>query len=546
MAVVTRIAPSPTGDPHVGTAYVGLFNYVFAKQHGGRFVFRLEDTDRQRYQAGAEARILQMFTWLGIEPDEGPVAGGPNGPYRQSERLDVYREHVARLLASGVAYRAFETAEELDAMRASQKRLNQPLGYDGRGRALSRDEQEHRAAAGEQHVVRLATPDDGATEFVDRLRGTISIANSEVRDPVILKSDGYPTYHLANVVDDHLMGVTHVMRAEEWITSTPIHVLLYAAFGWETPEFIHLPLLRNPDTSKVSKRKLDTSVDSYRQQGILPEALVNFLATMGWSMPDGREFFGVDDMVSAFDIDRVSLGGPVFDLKKLRFFNAKYLRELLTLEDVADRVAPLLEAAGYTVAPGGDADTSEGDAYDYLLDVVDVLRPRSETLVDIVDQAGYFFTPTVRYDEAARKQLATGQAYLQDIERELSRLEFFDHDGVDDMLHDYMQDQSVPKGKVLMPLRAALTGTTNAPSVVDLIVILGKRLALERIGHALTYIDAGLPDDDPQKARDEERARQEQQALSRGKSVVKSIGAEAAAKVGLAGATTAEKASGER
>jgi len=535
MEVVTRIAPSPTGDPHVGTAYVGLFNYVFAKHNGGRFVFRLEDTDRQRYQSGAEARILEMFTWLGIEPDEGPAHGGRNGPYRQSERLDVYSEHVDRLVAEGKAYRAFETAQELEVMRADQKRLNQPLGYDGRGRSLDPAEQSRRAAAGEEHVVRLATPDAGATTFQDRLRGDITIANSEVRDPVILKSDGYPTYHLANVVDDHLMGVTHVIRAEEWITSTPVHVLLYAAFGWDSPQFIHMPLLRNPDRSKVSKRKLDTSVDSYHQQGILPEALLNFLATMGWSMPDGREFFALDDMVKSFDIDRVSLGGPVFDLKKLRFFNAKYLREILPLEDVTGRVEPLLRASGYDL---------DGVDEDYLLDVVDVLRPRAETLVELVEQAEYFFVKQVRYDEAARKQLATGQKFLQDVERELSRLEFFDHDGVDDMLHEYMQEQAVPKGKVLMPLRAALTGTTNAPSVVDLIVILGKQVSLDRIGHALTFIDAGLPDDDPQKAREEEKARQARQQQNQGKSVVKSVGAEVAARVGLAGAVV-DKAGGD-
>jgi len=496
MEVVTRIAPSPTGDPHVGTAYIGLFNHVFAKQHGGRFIFRLEDTDRQRYQEGAETRILEMFDWLGIAPDEGPTVGGPNGPYRQSERTETYRRHVDMLLESGRAYRAFETSDELDAMRLEQKRLGRPIGYDGRGRGMSRDDQERRAAAGEPHVIRLITPDEGGTTFRDRLRGDVTIPNEEVRDPVLLKSDGYPTYHLANVVDDHLMGVTHVIRAEEWISSTPLHVLLYQAFGWDAPEFVHMPLLRNPDRSKVSKRKLDTSVESYRAQGILPEALLNFLATMGWSMPDGREIFTVKDMIASFDIDRVSLGGPIFDLKKLRYFNAKYLRDVLSLEEVARRVAPLLRAAGY-----------DWDDDDYLLDVVDVLRPRAETLVELVEQSGYFFVDDVRYDDSARKQLAAGQAYLQDVERELSMVEFFDFDGVEDMLRDYVQDQAVPMGKVLMPLRAALTGTTNAPGVTDLIVILGKRTALDRIGKALTFIDAGLPDDDPQRLLEEEKAR---------------------------------------
>jgi glutamyl-tRNA synthetase len=342
MPVVTRIAPSPTGDPHVGTAYVALFNYALARRHGGRFVLRIEDTDRARFQPEVEARIVGVLRWLGLDPDEGPEIGGDHGPYRQSERLEIYREHVERLISSGHAYRAFETAEELEALRAQQKQRGLDPGYDGRGRDLPHDEQRRRAAAGEPHVVRLRTPDGGTTSFHDLLRGEVTIPDAEIRDAVLLKSDGYPTYHLANVVDDHLMGVTHVVRAEEWVVSTPLHVLLYRAFGWTPPNFAHLPLLRNPDAtkSKISKRKMDTSVESYRDQGILPEALVNFLATMGWSMPDGREVFSLDEFVAAFELERVSLGGPVFDLKRLRSLNARYLREVLPLEEVADRVAP--------------------------------------------------------------------------------------------------------------------------------------------------------------------------------------------------------------
>lgn len=489
MNVVTRIAPSPTGDPHVGTAYVGLFNYAYAKRHGGRFVFRLEDTDRERYDAASEARILEMFEWLGIRPDEGPGVGGPNGPYRQSERLEVYREHAQRLLDAGAAYRAFETADELDAMRTEQKRRGQPLGYDGRGRAVPPEEQERRAEAGEPHVIRLRTPDDGQTGFADLLRGEVAIPNAEIKDPVLVKSDGYPTYHFANVVDDRLMEVTHVMRAEEWITSTPIHVLLYRAFDWELPVFVHLPLLRNPDENKtkISKRKLDTSVDSYRKQGILPEALLNFLATMGWSMPDGREIFGLDEMVAAFDPERISLGGPVFDLRKLRHVNARYLREILPLEEVAERVEPLLEAAGHDW--GGDED--------YLLDVVDVLRPRAETLTDIVEQCGYFFDDAYPISDEARKKIAAGQQALEDLEREFSMLDFFDEDAVDDLLDDYVRSREIKKPQVLMPLRAALTGTTNAPSVTDLVVILGRQRVLRRIGRALSEMTAALPDDNP-------------------------------------------------
>ncbi len=488
MTVVTRIAPSPTGDPHVGTAYIGLFNYVLAKQSGGRFLFRLEDTDRNRYDAASEQRLLDMLGWLDLQPDEGPDIGGEAGPYRQSERLELYQQHAQNLLAQGHAYRAFETQAELEQIQLEQKRLGRPLGYDGRGRSVSAAESDRRAVAGEPFVVRLRIPEQGTTTFEDALRGTIEIANSEIRDAVLLKSDGFPTYHLAVVIDDHLMGVTHILRAEEWIASTPIHALLYRAFGWQEPNFVHMPLLRNPDESKVSKRKLDTSVESYRQQGIVPEALLNYLGTLGWSMPNGKEFFDRDEMIANFDPTRISLGGPVFDLKRLRHYNEKYLREILSLKDVAGRVAPLLEAAGYRWADD-----------DYLLDVVDVLRPRASTLLDFIDQSAYFFSDDFGYSDDARKRVAAGQKYLEDMERELSMLEFFDYDSVDDLIRDYVQEQSIGLGKVMMPLRAAITGVTNAPGVADLMVILGKQRVLRRIGRSLGDITSALLDDKPQK-----------------------------------------------
>src|SRR5690625_475202 len=495
MSKVTRIAPSPTGDPHVGTAYIGLFNYVLAKASGGRFILRIEDTDRERYNEDSEARSRQMFRRLGLTPADGPGFGGDNGPYRQSERLDRYRAAVEQLLESGRAYRAFETAAELEEMREEQRRRGLPSGYDGRGRSLPAAESAARAAAGEPFVVRLLTPDEGATVFRDLLRGDISIENSEIRDPVILKSDGYPTYHLANVVDDHAMGVNTVMRAEEWITSTPIHVLLYRAFGWAEPEFIHMPLLRNPDRSKISKRKLDTSVDSYRDQGILPEALLNFLANLGWSMPDGREFFTVNEMTENFDVDRISLGGPVFDLRKLRHFNARYIRELLELEDLADRLEPRFREQGW-----------EWEDEDYLLDVIEVLRPRAETLNDFTELAGYFFDDSFVYTEDALKKVAAGQAYLQDLEREISMLDYFDYDSFDDLLQQYVQGQGVNIGRVMQPMRAALTGQTTAPGVSEIAAILGKQRVLARIGRALQSITAALPDDNPQKELEQRKS----------------------------------------
>ena len=485
--IVTRIAPSPTGDPHVGTAYMSLFDYVFARRHGGKFILRIEDTDQKRYNPESEQRIMDALAWLGLEPDESPAAGGPNAPYRQTERKELYAKHVQQLLDEGKAYRAFETTEELEAIRNELQRKGLGHGYDGRGRTISKEESDRRAAAGEPFVIRFITPDEGETVIKDVLRGEVRIPNREVPDAVLMKSDGLPTYHLAVVVDDHLMGVTHVVRGNEWIATAPVHVLLYEAFGWQQPAWIHMPLLHGPDGKKLSKRTGDVSLDSYRAQGILPEALLNYLGTMGWSMPDGREFFSLQDMTQHFSFERVSTGNPVFDYKRLKHYNAKYLRDFLSLEQVAEWVKPFLQEAGLA-----------WDDEDYLLDVLDVLRPRAETLKDFLQHA-YFFQDEFTYDEEARKKLASGQKYLEDLEREFSRLEFFDHDAVDDMLRDYVKSESVRMPEVMQPLRAALTGTTNAPSVTDLAAVLGKRQVLDRIGRALNFINAGLPDDKPQK-----------------------------------------------
>jgi glutamyl-tRNA synthetase len=483
---VTRIAPSPTGDPHIGTAYMSLFDYVFAKQQGGTFILRVEDTDQKRYNPESEARVLAALSWLGLEPDEGPVKGGPNAPYRQSERRALYHEHVQRLLDEGKAYRAFETAEELEAIRSELQAKGLGYGYDGRGRTLAREESERRAAAGEPFAVRLITPDEGETVVRDLLRGEVRIPNREVPDAVLLKSDGLPTYHLAVVVDDHLMGVTHAVRGEEWLPTSPLHVLLYRAFGWSEPVWIHMPVLKNAAGKKLSKRKDDTNLESYRRQGFLPEALLNYLGTMGWSMPDGREFFSLQEMIGAFSFERVSLGGSIFDPKRLRHYNAKYLREL-PLEQLATRVTPFLREAGL-----GWEDE------DQLLDVLEVLRPRAETLADFAEH-GYFFSDDFVYTDDAKKKLQGGQKYLEDLEREFARLDSFDEDSVDDMLHDYVQAQSVGMGKVLQPLRAALTGTTNSPGITEVVSLLGRRRVTERIGRALTAITQGLPDDRPDK-----------------------------------------------
>jgi glutamyl-tRNA synthetase len=314
---------------------MALFDFAFARQNGGQFILRIEDTDQNRYNADSERRIYAALHWLGLKWDAGPDVGGPHAPYRQSERLPLYREHAEQLVAKGHAYYCFCTPERLNEMRKEQEARRQPPRYDRHCLRLSAEEARELLAVGTSAVVRMKMPDTGETTFHDVVRGDISFQNQLQDDAVILKSDGFPTYHLAVVVDDHLMGVTHVVRGEEWISSAPKHVVLYRDFGWEAPAFIHMPLMRNPDKSKISKRKNHTSVEWYRDQGFLPAALLNFLALQGWSMPDGREMFSLDEFIADFTWDRISLGGPIFDIKRLDDLNGLYIRALSLDEFIA-------------------------------------------------------------------------------------------------------------------------------------------------------------------------------------------------------------------
>ncbi|NHK38699.1 glutamate--tRNA ligase [Thermus thermophilus] len=466
--VVTRIAPSPTGDPHVGTAYIALFNYAWARKNGGRFIVRIEDTDRARYVPGAEERILAALKWLGLSYDEGPDVGGPHGPYRQSERLPLYQKYAEELLKRGWAYRAFETPEELEQIRKEKG------GYDGRARNIPPEEAEERARRGEPHVIRLKVPRPGTTEVKDELRGVVVYDNQEIPDVVLLKSDGYPTYHLANVVDDHLMGVTDVIRAEEWLVSTPIHVLLYRAFGWEVPRFYHMPLLRNPDKTKISKRKSHTSLEWYKAEGFLPEALRNYLCLMGFSMPDGREIFTLEEFIEAFTWERVSLGGPVFDLEKLRWMNGKYIREVLSLEEVAERVKPFLREAGLSW---------ESEAY--LRRAVELMRPRFDTLKEFPEKARYLFTEDYPMAEKAQRKLEEGLPLLRELYPRLRAQEEWTEAALEALLRGFAAEKGVKLGQVAQPLRAALTGSLETPGLFEILALLGKERALRRLERAL-------------------------------------------------------------
>jgi len=378
MTVRTRLAPSPTGEPHIGNMYVALFNWAFARQTGGQFLVRIEDTDRTRFVEGAEAMILDALRWLGLDHDEGPDRGGPVGPYRQSERLEIYRAHADRLMAAGHAYRCFCTAERLKEVRQRQQQAGPAAGYDRKCRGLDPAESARRAAAGEPHTVRLAVPLEGETRFLDGLRGEIAIANAMVDDQVLIKSDGFPTYHMGVVVDDHLMGVTHVIRAEEWIVSTPKHVLLYQALGWELPAFYHVSLIRNPDRSKLSKRKNPTNVLWYRREGFLPEAVVNYLGMLGHSMPDQREVFTLEEFRREFSWQRVNTTGPVFDMDKFEWLNGEWIRRL-SVEALAAR----LRAEGFMPA---------GLPAAYVPGAVKLMQPRLKRLKEFADGIAFLIS----------------------------------------------------------------------------------------------------------------------------------------------------------
>lgn len=474
--VRVRIAPSPTGDPHVGTAYIALFNYVFARKHGGAFILRIEDTDRTRSRADSEAAIFRALRWVGLAWDEGPDVGGPYGPYRQSERSEIYREHAELLMQRGRAYRCFCTAERLDRMRDERREQKSNItGYDRHCRSIDPAEAERRAAAGEAFTVRLAMPIEGTTRFTDQLRGDVEISNEQVDDQVLLKSDGFPTYHLANVVDDHLMKITHVIRAEEWITSTPKHALLYDAFGWEPPVWIHMPLLRNSDKSKISKRKNPVSIDYYKDAGILPRALLNFLAIMGWSFGGDKEKFTLDEMVEVFSWDRVSLGGPVFDPDKLRWLNEKYIHELGD-EELVDALL------GWRLAR------------EHLLRIVPLMRERIKRLDEFIPATEYFFSGDLDLTPVA-DSLKISEIPSKDLRKVILEL-IEDYEvmpewtaaNLDATSRAFCERLGHKTKHIFMLLRLLATGRKASPPLFETMEILGKELVRRRLRVGADFI----------------------------------------------------------
>lgn len=471
-----RIAPSPTGDPHVGTAYIGLLNFIYARQRGGTFVLRIEDTDRARFVPTSEQMIFDTLRWLGLGWDEGPDVGGPFGPYRQSERTEIYREHADLLLANGTAYRCFCTAEDLDAARKQQIASKLPPRYPGTCRNLAPAQIEANLAANKSFVIRMAVPTEGATEFKDELRGDIRFEHSTIDDQVLMKSDGFPTYHLANVVDDHLMQITDVIRAEEWISSTPKHVLLYKAFGWQLPRFWHMPLLRNIDKSKISKRKNPVSLIYYRQAGFLPEALINFLGLMGGGMPSPTpieivngakesEIFSLGEMIERFEVPNIRLGGPVFDLTKLRWLNSEYIRKLTP-------------EAFYTALRS----TVLSDKY--LCEISTLIQQRIETLGQFGDLTGFFFRDDILpTQEVFLPKKRTLEETLDFTAEQLTVLEATDwtHEGMEPALKKLGEEKGWSVKENFMLLRAIITGSTMSPPLLESLVVFGKARSLDRV-----------------------------------------------------------------
>ncbi len=476
MTVRTRIAPSPTGDPHVGTAYIALFNLAFARQHGGEFILRIEDTDQTRSTPESEQAILDSLKWLGLEWDEGPDVGGAHGPYRQSERGDIYKTHCDQLVESGHAFRCFCTSERLNSLRAEQMANKQSIGYDGHCLSLDPAEVAQRIAAGEPHVVRMKVPAEGSCEVDDMLRGRIDIDWAQVDMQVLMKADGMPTYHLANVVDDHLMGITHVIRGEEWINSAPKHLLLYKYFGWDAPALCHLPLLRNPDKSKLSKRKNPTSILYYQRMGYMAEAVLNYLARMGWSMPDEREKFTRQEMFDNFDIQRVSLGGPIFDIEKLSWLNGLWIRENLDSEAFARRFQEWALNS------------------DYLSPIIPLIQPRVEKFSDVVPLAGFLMAGMLDLKEEAftHKSLETEQVrrILQFSLWHLEAQRHWDKDAIFAELSALGKAMDFKIRDFLFPLFVAIAGTSATVSVVDSMQILGPDLSRARVRHALNVLGA--------------------------------------------------------
>lgn len=473
MTIRTRMAPSPTGEYHVGHIATLLKNYAFAKKHGGKFVLRIEDTDQERKVEGAVERIMGVIRAFGLDWDEGPDKGGPYAPYTQSERLPMYRQAAQRLIESGAAYYCFATKEELDAMREKAIAQKQPPKYDGTYRDYPLAEAQKRVAAGEKYVIRLKVPKDEEVSFDDLIRGRITVQSNELDDTVLLKSDGYPTYHLAVVVDDHAMKISHVLRGEEWITSTPKHILLYKAFGWEPPVYAHIPVFLNPDgKGKMSKRKGAVAAQDFINKGYLPEAMLNFFMILGWAPKDEQEILTLDQYIEQFDPADISSKSVVFDLDKLNWINGIYIR---ALDDsvLAEKLQSYLPI---------------DFPQDLLSKVLPLIKERLVTLSDIEKLSTFFYreiqVPQELLLKKADADLVSKQ--LQLTHKKLSQAEVWNTPTIEEVIRELQTENEWKRSQYFMMLRIAVTGESATPPLFETMEVIGKEKVLDRIKNALS------------------------------------------------------------
>lgn len=489
-----RFAPSPTGNVHVGSLRTALYNYLFAKKNNGKFLLRLEDTDRTRYEEGAVENLLDALMVTGVVPDEGLfeedgkiIQKGDCGPYIQSERLDIYKKYIDQLLENGQAYYCFCTKERLDEVREKQKAAGETPRYDGHCRNLPREEVEARVAAGEPYVIRLKLPEDHVVAFDDAVRGRIEINTNDLDDQVLIKTDGFPTYHFAVVVDDHLMGITHVIRGEEWLPSTPKHVYLYECFGWEQPQYVHLSNILNDDHKKLSKRQGDVSVGDFLKKGYLPEALINFLALLGWSPEDEQEIFSMDELIEAFDLSRINKSGAVFDRAKLDWMNVHYIKEL-PIEELTGRMIPYLLDAGYI------AEADVQNRMPWLEKVGELMRERLNYFAQVPEETKMLFDRNFEITDPESLDILkeeTVPVLFNALVEKITESDMVDTERAKAILKEIQKEHKAEKikGKMLyMPTRIMLTGEMHGPDLTLIMDVLGKEELLLRLDRMRSMI----------------------------------------------------------
>jgi len=472
--IKTRMAPSPTGIIHIGNLRTALYNYLFAKQNGGKFLLRIEDTDRERFVEGAAEKVFATLKWAGLEWDN-------KKPIVQSERVEIYQKYARQLVDSGKAYYCFCAPEELKQMREEQQKKKQPPRYDGRCRNLSAEEVKNKLKAGGKYVIRLKVPENETIEFDDLVYGKIKYNSSEIDDQVLMKSDGFPTYHLAVVVDDHEMEITHVMRGEDWLPSTPKHVLLYEAFGWQSPEFIHLPNILGENKKKLSKRTGDVSVESFKERGCLPEALINYLALLGWNPGTEQEIFSLPELVKQFDIKKIHKAGAVFDSQKLDNINGQYIRKL-----------PVKQLTSLCLLYLNKVYDLKKYSAEYIEKVVEVERERLKRLSDITENAKLFFIDRLEYNRELliwkKSDTEKTKNNLTIILQKLNKIKNWSKKNLEKEITRVIKDNNITNGEALWPLRVALSGQQNSPGPFEIMDVLGKEKSLERIECAVSKL----------------------------------------------------------